>query len=178
MPRREPKPLSRASQPRPPERPVPALSVASGRCVTSLGRSALFAIVLASLVSTAYASHAQSAKETRLQRGAYLVEKAIGCAHCHTPRDVQGRRLPGRDLSGAMMQYKPITPNPNWAVWAPAIAGLPPGYSKAEMTTFMETGRKPNGQRARAPMPPFQLHRDDAEAITAYLASMKTAPAP
>jgi mono/diheme cytochrome c family protein len=170
----EPKLLSHAGEPRRSERPGATSPAASPRCVASLGRRALFTIVLATLVSTSYASHAQSAKEARLQRGAYLVERAIGCAHCHTPRDEQGRRLPGRDLSGAMMQYKPIKPSPKWAPWAPAIAGLPPGYSEAEMTTFMETGIKPNGQRPRAPMPPFQLHRDDAEAIAAYLASMKT----
>ncbi len=178
MPGSEPKPLSHAKKPRPPERPGPTLSGASARRVAPFGRGALFTLVLAALVSTSHASHAQSAKETRLQRGAYLVERAIGCAHCHTPRDEQGRRLPGRDLSGAMMQYKPIKPSPKWAPWAPAIAGLPPGYSEAEMTTFMETGLKPNGERPRAPMPPFQLHRDDAEAIAAYLASMKKTRAP
>lgn len=137
-------------------------------------RRAAFAFMLTIVASAPQASLAQSDRETRLQRGAYLVERAIGCAHCHTPRDPNGRRLPGRDLGGAMMQYTPIKPNARWAPWAPGIAGLPPGYTEAQMATFMETGLKPDGQKARPPMPPFQLHREDAEAIAAYLASMKS----
>jgi mono/diheme cytochrome c family protein len=119
------------------------------------------------------AAHADEASDARLKRGDYLVTRAIGCAHCHTPRDADGRRLPGRDLTGAVMQYAPIKPVPNWAPFAPAIAGLPPGYTETQMATFMETGLKPDGKRPRPPMPPFQLDREDALAIAAYLASLK-----
>lgn len=137
---------------------------------------AVASLVMTLLVSSPWSAQAQTAKEARLQRGAYLVERAIGCAHCHTPRDTNGRRLPGRDLSGAIMQYKPIKSGSRWAPWAPAIAGLPQGYTQAQMASFMETGVKPDGTRPRPPMPPFQLQREDAEAIAAYLASMKKPP--
>lgn len=142
-----------------------------------LTRSTLASLALL-LFGAPVVAQAQTSTTGDVTRGAYLVERAIGCAHCHTPRDGDGRRLPGRDLDGAMMQYQPIKPNPNWAVYAPAIAGLPPGYSEAQMATFMETGLKPNGERSRPPMPPFQLDRDDARAIAAYLASMKPGRTP
>ncbi|MES2033964.1 MAG: c-type cytochrome [Pseudomonadota bacterium] len=117
------------------------------------------------------------ADQALLARGDYLVNSVVGCGHCHSPRDAGGRKIPGRELTGGVMQYAPIKPIPTWAPRAPSIAGLPAGYTVKDMQVFMETGRKPNGSKARPPMPPFQLKPEDARAIAAYLDSLKPAGA-
>ena len=39
---------------------------------------------------------------------------------------------------------------------------------------FFMTGLAPNGQPARPPMPQYKMNRADAEAVVAYLKSLKS----
>jgi hypothetical protein len=39
--------------------------------------------------------------------------------------------------------------------------------------TFFETGKLPNGKQAAAPMPQYRFNPTDAQAIVAYLKSLR-----
>ena len=62
---------------------------------------------------------------------------------------------------------------PAWADRSARIAGLPRGYTKAQVSLLLQTGRKPNGAMPRPPMPQYRMNKADADAVAAYLASLK-----
>lgn len=107
-----------------------------------------------------------------LDHGKYLVTRAAPCADCHSPHDLKGRPLPGRDLQGAPIGFEPTHPVPGWVDAAPSIAGLPAGWSFLQTVNFLETGVKPDGSPAGPPMPPFRFNAYDARAIATYLQSL------
>jgi len=107
-----------------------------------------------------------------LAQGKYLVTRAAPCADCHSPRGVKGQYMPGEDLQGAPIGFKPIHPVPGWADAAPSIAGLPVGWSFVQTVHFLETGTRPDGSQANPPMPPFRFNAHDARAIATYLQSL------
>ncbi len=109
----------------------------------------------------------------QIRDGRYLVNKVGMCGDCHTPRNASGRPLAARELQGALIAFRPVHPMPGWAARAPAIAGLPKGWSPAQMIHFLETGLNPAGERARPPMPAFRFRPRDARAVTVYLESLK-----
>jgi len=43
---------------------------------------------------------AAGAPESLLDRGRYLVTAVMACGNCHTPKDAEGRPVPGRELAG------------------------------------------------------------------------------
>ncbi len=61
---------------------------------------------------------------------------------------------------------------PVWADTSPNIAGLP-GWNREAAIKFFMTGLAPNDQPARPPMPQYHMDRADAEAVVAYLQSLK-----
>ena len=107
-----------------------------------------------------------------LVRGKYLVTRAAPCADCHTPRDAKGRPNPDKALEGAPIGFKPLHSIPGWKTEAPAIAGLPAGWSFDQTVYFLETGIKPDGGHAGPPMPAFRFDDEDARAIATYLQSL------
>jgi len=107
-----------------------------------------------------------------LAHGQYLVTRAAPCADCHSPRDMKGRYVPGKDLQGAPIEFKPMHPFPGWVAAAPSIAGLPMGWSFGQTVHFLETGIRPDGSHAGPPMPPFRFDENDARAIATYLQSL------
>jgi cytochrome c553 len=107
-----------------------------------------------------------------LARGKYIVEGTSMCNDCHTPRDDKGELDLSKALEGAPLGVQPIHPMP-WADTAPPIAGLPANYTQAQMVTFLQTGKRPDGSTARPPMPPYRFSRTDALSLTAYLRSLK-----
>lgn len=115
-----------------------------------------------------------SAKATAAQvtRGEYLV-KAIGqCGDCHTPFTPTGAFVMDKWLQGKKLEFGPLVPIPIWADKAPNIAGLE-GWDTDKAVQFLMTGLAPNGQPARPPMPQYKMNRADAEAVVAYLQSLK-----
>jgi len=115
---------------------------------------------------------ASSRNKAQIARGEYLV-KALGqCADCHTPRNDHGEFVMEQWLHGAKLDFAMITPIPVWADAAPNIAGLP-GWDQEKAIQFFMTGLAPNGQPARPPMPQYKMNRADAEAVVAYLQSLK-----
>lgn len=93
-------------------------------------------------------------------RGTYLVGPAGQCRDCHGPT-----------LTGAPLDF--LKPGMPVAYKSVKIAGLPTGWTAAQTTRFLESGRGPDGKPAKPPMPAYRFNHADAMAITAYLQSLK-----
>jgi Cytochrome c len=106
-------------------------------------------------------------------RGKYLVESVAVCGQCHTPRDSRGELDRSRWLQGAPVPWMPARPDSDWPINAPRIGGTPPA-DDADMVKLLTTGVWTNGNRLRFPMPQFRMERGDAEAVVAYLKSVKS----
>lgn len=130
---------------------TPFRTLITGSCV---------GLALASSMVCAVRSTAHAA-ETPLERGRYLVQRVATCADCHGP-----------GLRGATLAFLAPGLPPAVARKAPRIAGLP-SLSTAQAVRFFETGLLPDGKQARPPMPAMRLQRDDAEAVVAYLKSLR-----
>lgn len=102
-------------------------------------------------------------------RGRYLVGRVAVCGDCHTPT-IDGKRDRAHWLEGAVFPYK--SPS-GFATVAPRIAGLPAGWSREQTVHFLETGIRPDGTRARPPMPAYRLNPEDASAVVSYLESLR-----
>jgi mono/diheme cytochrome c family protein len=132
------------------------------------------AICLLVVLSLNFSRAASKPKQSKVERGRYLVQGLGGCGDCHTPRDEKGVPIPGKELHGAPLMFKPTVPVPNWADKTPNIAGLP-GWEDADAVKFLMTGIAYNGLPARPPMPQYRMNKEDAEAVVAYLRSLAPA---
>ncbi|MBV8916420.1 MAG: c-type cytochrome [Acetobacteraceae bacterium] len=119
------------------------------------------------------ACFAARAADPQLERGQYLVERTSMCWECHSPRDQTGQFIRGAWLGGAPIAVVPKQPIPGWAEYAPKLAGLPEHYTEAQFVSFLETGLRPDGSEAGPPMPAYRFNQADAQAITAYLKSLR-----
>lgn len=93
------------------------------------------------------------------------------CQDCHTQRTATGELVKGAwlkgvrsDSSGKPAGYIPdITASGNlWMVWG-----------EKGMVEFLEKGTSPAGYKPSVHMPAYKLRPNDAEAIVAYLKSMR-----
>ena len=75
-------------------------------------------------------------------------------------------------FSVACSVKSPPYPQMKWALKAPAIAGLP-GYTEEQSIRLLTEGLTRDGKRPDPPMPQFRLNRSDAEAVVAYLKSLR-----
>ena len=116
---------------------------------------------------------APMAEDKRIERGQYLVMHVAMCVQCHTPRTEQCELDQSQLLQGAPMPIESPFPTQTWAFEAPKIAGLPGGWTAEELIQLLQTGKSPRGQSPRPPMPPFRMHKEDAEAIALYLKSLQ-----
>ncbi len=112
----------------------------------------------------------------KVERGKYLVERACVCADCHTPMTPKGELDMTKWLQGTTLSFSPKTPVPNWVDQTPALAGLI-GYTDARVLEMLQRGLK-DGKPLRPPMPRFRFNQEDAEAIVAYLRSLKPTAKP
>lgn len=118
---------------------------------------------------------ANQGSESAVSRGQYIVEGIARCGQCHTPRDSNGAGDRSHWLEGAPVWLKSAEPVEDWPLQAPRIAGTPPG-TDAEMVKLLTTGIWKDGKYLRPPMPQFRMKPQDAEAVVAYLKSLKSAP--
>jgi mono/diheme cytochrome c family protein len=132
--------------------------------------SGLATLVIALPVNV-WASQPVDAQTELIAHGKYIVQGVGMCADCHTPRGSDGQPIKGQELHGASLQAM-AHPPPGWTSKTPKIAGLPAGYTEAELTTFLETGRTRAGTSASPPMPPYRMNVTDARAVAAYLHSL------
>ena len=107
----------------------------------------------------------------QIAQGKYLVNNVAGCSDCHTPYTDKGIPDESKYLQGAPLMFKATVPMP-WAEVAPPIAGLPM-LSEKDGVEFLMTGKLPGGATLRPPMPQYKLKKADAEAVVAYLKSLK-----
>ena len=113
-----------------------------------------------------------SARKQQITRGEYLVKGIGQCGDCHTPMDQTGELIQAKWLQGTKLTFAPTVPVPNWADASPNIAGLE-GWNHQKAVQLLMTGLAPSGQPARPPMPQYHMNRADAEAVVAYLESLK-----
>jgi mono/diheme cytochrome c family protein len=122
--------------------------------------SAALALCVAALLLGAWLSpKAVAQNDDVVARGRYLVRDAGKCGDCH------GAKLRGMYLGflkpGMPVKYR-----------SARIAGLPQ-LSVAAAVHFLETGILPNGKPAAPPMPQYRFNEADAQAIVAYLKTLK-----
>ena len=126
----------------------------------------------ASVAVAAESTAKPSPAKEPVNRGRYLVDNVAMCIQCHTPRDENGQLLLNSYLQGAPVPVKAPPNAKNWALRAPAIAGLP-GYDKNQAVRLLTQGITADGRTPNPPMPPFRFSRNDAEAIATYLESLR-----
>lgn len=107
-----------------------------------------------------------------ISRGKYIVDHVAMCIECHTPRNEQGDLLLSQYLLGAPVPVEGPRYAGKWALKAPAIVGFP-GYTKEQGLRLLMDGVARDGRTPSLPMPPFRMKRADAEAVVAYLQSLK-----
>jgi mono/diheme cytochrome c family protein len=132
------------------------------------------AVCLLILGSLSFMAASPAAEKSKVERGRYIVQGMAACGDCHSPTNEKGEPLPGKDLRGAPLMFKPTVPVPNWADKAPNIAGLP-GWEDQAAVKFLMTGIAYNGLGPRPPMPAYRMNKEDAEAVVAYLKSLAPA---
>jgi mono/diheme cytochrome c family protein len=108
----------------------------------------------------------------QVARGKYIVEDVAMCGTCHTPRLPNGELDRSQWLAGAPVPYLPARSTPGWPINAPRLAGTPP-TTNAGMITLLTTTIWTDGKQLRDPMPKFHMTRADAEAVVAYLRSLR-----
>jgi mono/diheme cytochrome c family protein len=111
-------------------------------------------------------------RQDLIDRGKYIVESVAMCERCHTQRDQNGAPDRAHWLMGGPTQTRPTYSDPNWAIVEPRLAGAPPG-TDAEFIRLLTTGIARTGRPPDPPMPSFRMTRDDAEAVLAYLKSLR-----
>lgn len=116
-----------------------------------------------------------SRSDRSLQRGRYLTERVAMCIQCHSPRDEDGALIRERKFQGAPIPVDGPAWGPEWAVEAPAIAGIT-FYSREEFVRLLTEGIGRDGEPPKPPMPPFRMSEADATAIYDYLASLPEMP--
>jgi hypothetical protein len=129
-------------------------------------------LLLVATSVVAIAAQRPPAASAQVERGRYLVEQVAMCGECHTPRDAQGELDRSRWLQGGPTWFAPIHPTADWAYATPPLAGLP-SFSDADMAMVLEKGWQPNGRPIRPPMHIYHMTHADAQAIVAYLRSLR-----
>lgn len=138
----------------------------------TLGVTVAALVCSAALITTVRAQNTPSKKSTQIAHGEYLVKEIGQCGDCHTPMNERGEFIQDKWLQGTKLTFTSTVPVPNWADTSANIAGLP-GWDHANAVKFFMTGLAPNGQPARPPMPAYHMNKTDAEAVVAYLESLK-----
>jgi len=113
---------------------------------------------------------AASESSSPVARGEYLATRVAMCVQCHSGRDRHGDLLESEKFKGGAIPMTSPYPGKEWAVKTPALAGLP-GFTDAQIIALLTEGRATDRSAPRAPMPPFRMNRQDAEAIVAFLRS-------
>lgn len=133
---------------------------------------------IAIIAALAVAAGGQKPEKTspeaqRVARGEYLVKQVAMCVQCHSPRNERGDLDEQRLFQGAPIPVKSPWTRQEWAPQAPSLAGLPGGWNEDQLANFLMTGQDINGRGPRRPMPPFRMNREDAQAVAAYLKSLR-----
>jgi mono/diheme cytochrome c family protein len=105
-----------------------------------------------------------------------LVDEVAKCGNCHTPRKAAGQLDEEKRLKGAPLDSSSICEIKNGAKIAPDLTSSGRLFSKwgeRGLVKYLETGLNADGATAQPPMPIYKLRPHDAEAIVAYLKTLK-----
>ena len=114
--------------------------------------------------------------DAKLERGKYLVEEVARCQECHTPTLESGEFDRSQWMKGATLVGVPSRTIPDWHQKAPDITSTSRLWERWKVegfVNFFKTGKTPRGGRSGPPMPQYKVTTEDAEAMTAYLQSLK-----
>ncbi len=128
------------------------------------------------LGAVVFCAGAWAADDAQIARGRFLVDEIGKCGDCHTPRTETGELDKAQWLKGATLPFQPINPIPDWHKAAPDLTSgsrLFERWKEEGLVKFMMTGLNPRGGKAGPPMPVYKLPKEDAEAIVAYLKTLK-----
>lgn len=125
-----------------------------------------------------FASLPVSAQQPRdpVAWGKYLVEEVGKCQDCHTPKLEGGEFDRTKWLKGAVLDFAPLQPVKGWHKTSPDVT---PGgklwakWGEAALLKYLQTGLTPSNKPAEPPMPAYKLRPEDAEAVVAYLKTLK-----
>lgn len=129
-------------------------------------RHATIALLGLSAICTA----AEPAQD-QVSRGKYLVTRVAMCIDCHSPRGKDGQFIQDKWLQGGPLTFKSTVPMP-WGDFAFPINGGGP-WSDEHLRTLLTTAKRPDGSMPRPPMPAYEMSREDADAVIAYLRSVR-----
>ena len=106
-------------------------------------------------------------------RGQYLAHGVAKCIECHTPRNGAGNLVMEQKFRGATIPTgAPNFRGMEWAERAPDIRGFR-GFNDEEVISLLSRGIvQRRGLPPHAPMPQFQMNKEDALAVAAYLRSL------
>ncbi len=116
------------------------------------------------------------AQTDKAARGRYLVNNVGMCGDCHSGRLSNGEPDTAKWMKGSPVMFKPAVNIPNWAMLAPDLSpqgALWKSWGEAGLVKFLQTGLDPSGNPANPPMPLYKLNRQDAEAVVAYLKTLR-----
>ena len=130
-------------------------------------------------VALAGASMCCAAELSGVEYGRYLVEEVAKCGDCHTPRNPNGELDINKRLKGAKVDAFAPCDIKDQGKKSPDLT--PSGdlfrrWGAQGMMEFLKTGLNPQGRPAARPMPAYKLRPHDAEAIVAYLESVRATP--
>jgi mono/diheme cytochrome c family protein len=121
-----------------------------------------------------------AAAETPLERGRYLVTTILACGNCHTPKDRDGRAIPGKELAGAGLSFDippfagvaaNLTPDVETGLGAWSDAEIKRAITHAERPARGPLAGQPLGQPMAANFFKAILPAD-LDAIVAYLRAL------
>lgn len=113
---------------------------------------------------------------SQVEYGKYIVEEVSRCQECHTPKLANGEYDKSKWMKGATLEYGPLTPSKDWHKDAPDITGTSKLWTRWNddgVRNFMKTALNPRGHKADAPMPQYHMQQKEADAVTAYLKTLK-----
>lgn len=132
-------------------------------------------LLISSAAWTPAPANAQNSDD-RVVRGKYVVEQLARCQDCHTPKLINGGFIESAWLKGATLDVVPVNQTAGWHPKTPDITSTSTLWSRwgdDGMATFLETGKNPRGNKAGPPMPAYNMSREDALAVVAFLKSLK-----
>ena len=141
--------------------------------IALVGSLAILAVLMVRTPQAQEVKRPAAAAGGDVARGAYIVNSVAMCPTCHTPRTADGQMNQSEWLQGGPVVYLPANPTPNWPQYEPRIGGTLP-TSEANMITLLTTGIWTDGKELRDPMPKFHMNRADADAVVAYLKTVRS----
>lgn len=139
-----------------------------------MNRNTVIFALLAALLLGVAACTRDTANESLLERGDYLVNGIVGCGNCHSSRTPDGELIEGMELAGNF-----VIEEPGFRAYAPNITpdvGTGIGsWTDEQIIRAIREGVRPDGRVLGPPMA-FQSYRrisdNDIRAIVAYLRSV------